>query len=431
MTIVRVFPQDLARVVTRRWHRLVAGEYEPPPCPSEERLQELLEVSYLVASAPEEDRYPQFNLIAVPANEKSHRDRLDRALPFDHSRDFSVSELRRLAPAVNIETSAILVEWTESDWRIAGLVSVGSSWYRARLGLEYRYKHPHCLLVYVERPGRMKIYQGGFRVATLMDGDIDNDSVDLQTWIHPVVREGLSAMKQEVLPPTTNNFADFQFMALLNVFGSIANSISLSGHGGTVVIAMPTESLSESIFRVKYSTDSSILRAAFVSFINACHGSADLDERRERGEFVELEDLTIAELQVRDTFSELVEVSSFISRLAGCDGAIVLTADVRLLGFGCEIRAEFLDGTEVLEVFCETDAINGKGSPLDVEQFGMRHRSAVKLVSRGQQYYALVISQDGPVSAVWPDFLNPLRPGTRRMFVRKGVNFVNANMPWS
>jgi hypothetical protein len=46
-----------------------------------------------------------------------------------------------------------------------------------------------------------------------------------------------------------------------------------------------------------------------------------------------------------------------------------------------------------------------------------------KLVSHMQDSRALVISQDGPISAVWFE--------GDKVVVRKGVNLVNMNMPWA
>jgi hypothetical protein len=62
--------------------------------------------------------------------------------------------------------------------------------------------------------------------------------------------------------------------------------------------------------------------------------------------------------------------------------------------------------------------------PLNVEEFGLRHRSAIKLVSQKPEYYVLVISQDGPISVVWSD-------EDTLVNVRRGANLVNLNMPWA
>ena len=60
---------------------------------------------------------------------------------------------------------------------------------------------------------------------------------------------------------------------------------------------------------------------------------------------------------------------------------------------------------------------------MDIEQFGLRHRSAIKLISRQTKYTAIVVSQDGPISVIWS------REG--RVNVRKGVQLTNLNMPWA
>ena len=104
--------------------------------------------------------------------------------------------------------------------------------------------------------------------------------------------------------------------------------------------------------------------------------------------------------------------------LAGCDGAIILSHDLRLLGFGAEILAEMREGVEVFDVIHE---LRKTYRALDVEQFGMRHRSAIKLVSQISEARSIVISQDGPISVVWRE--------QERLYVKKGVSLVNMNMP--
>jgi hypothetical protein len=126
----------------------------------------------------------------------------------------------------------------------------------------------------------------------------------------------------------------------------------------------------------------------------------------------------------RIAYSELVEATRFVAQLSGCDGAIVISDDLRLLGFGAEIRSEFMRGWNVVESFDDLSTMsNNDVRSLDIEQFGMRHRSAIKLVSQVPTYHVLVISQDGPISVVWAD--------KKRVIVRRYPNLVNMNMPWA
>src|SRR5262245_2893864 len=64
----RNFAANLTSVVLDRWLHFVSGDYARPPCPPENLLTELLEVAYLTASAPEEGRYPRFNIVATPVS---------------------------------------------------------------------------------------------------------------------------------------------------------------------------------------------------------------------------------------------------------------------------------------------------------------------------------------------------------------------------
>ena len=219
----------------------VAGDYVVPACPPLPRLKELLEIAYLAGNAPEEGRYPHFNIVAVPASSPAEREDIGQGWRFDTTRSITVAELRRLAPAVDIKKSGIWAAWGSEGWRLVGLVDLGTSWHRARMGLEYRYRHPSCLIIQVDRPSRMRVYQGGYHVATLADGKIEaHRSVPFHLSLHNPANAALKILEPEFIRPTKEEpreFINFEFLALWNTYAAIANSVSLEGHGGAVVIA--------------------------------------------------------------------------------------------------------------------------------------------------------------------------------------------------
>lgn len=421
---MRAFPKHLAKVVVDRWNHMVAGDYETPPCPPEKLLRELLEIAHLAAGAPEEARYPQFNVVAVPSEDEVQRNRIERRWPFKEPRPLSVNELRSLAPAVDAKKSAVWVEWKKDGWQVVGLVDLGTSWHRARMGLEYQYRRPSCLLVQVEGPSRMRVYQGEFRVAMLMNGQIEgHEGVDLHISLHPPANAGLAAMNQDLVRPEVEEISEwhgFEFIALLNTYVGIANSISLGGHGGSVIIVPTGASLHFARGRIKYPQCNSVLRSSFIDYMNARHKLGDLIAQEENEQLVSPEQISHAVLPTLDTYEDLVEATRFVAHLAGCDGAIVISEDLCLLGFGCEIKAELRSGAEVLEIKNE---MRKEERALNVEQFGMRHRSAINLVSQEPRYRILVISQDGYISVVWSE--------EGRIFLRKTINLINLNLPWA
>jgi hypothetical protein len=418
---MNAFPKDLAKRVSERWSTMIAGDYTAPPCPPLDLLKELLEICFLSANIPDEGRLPKFNVIATPVQQPFDGVRYEKPWPFLQPRTLSIAEFRALAPATDLRKSAIWVSWNETEWKIVGIVDLGTSWHRARMGFEYAYQAPSRLFIQVDRPGRLRVYQGQFLVASLSDGALIPEKSDYHLALHSVANSGLIAMDENLIRPKREyikEWAEFEFMALWNTFAAIANSISQSGHGGTVII-LPTSFLPPtSALRVKYPHDSQNLRSALIGFLNARHKLGDLIAAQEEGKKISQQRFAFAELQARQQHDILIEQTRFVAGLAGCDGAIILSHDLRLLGFGAEILAEMREGVEVFDVIHE---LRKTYRALDVEQFGMRHRSAIKLVSQISEARSIVISQDGPISVVWRE--------QERLYVKKGVSLVNMNMP--
>jgi len=88
-----------------------------------------------------------------------------------------------------------------------------------------------------------------------------------------------------------------------------------------------------------------------------------------------------------------------IAPLANCDGAIVMTRDLRVLGFGAKITIR----GAVAATLCRLDSAPGpqelKACP--IEDFGgTRHQSAARFVAVNPDTVAVVISQDRRMSIV-------------------------------
>lgn len=415
------FPKDLADVVFTRWNDIVAGDYVAPECPSKKILKEILEACYIAGGAPEEGRYPKFNVVVGNVNGLSTTpDVVTYSL--SSQREVTVDEIRRLAPATDARKSAIWITFDDHGCKIAGICDLGTSWHRARLGLIYNYRVPRTLLIQVDRPGKLKVYQGEFAVASLADGNLSVSRIEMHLYLHKAAHNGFACLVRDFTLPEIENARDFEsfcFTALCNVFSALANSIGVLEHGGMLVLLPVEEQELDSHVRTKYRFESNALREAFVGFINARNTTADFWTAVEQ----EIEwpgNSHEAELKLLSATERLVEAIRFVAQLAGCDGAILLTSDLRLLGFGAEIRAEMLPGTTVSEV---KDELARLYRSCDVEQFGMRHRSAIKLVSRLPSVCVLAVSQDGPISAVWAE--------ENSVFVKKGAALGNMNIPWA
>ncbi|NML07303.1 putative sensor domain DACNV-containing protein [Sphingomonas sp. G-3-2-10] len=416
------FPKDLAKSVFESWDNIVSGEYVAPVCPSQSLLKQILEACYIAAGSPDEGRYPRFNVMVTEENFSDDDRKGAIYYRFSKNRAVCAEEIRRLAPATDFKKSAIWIMFNTEECYVAGVCDLGTSWHRARLGLSYSYQVPPALLVQVDRPGKIKVYQGEFAIASLTDGKLVTSRIDIPFFLHTAAHDGFENIARHFTVPEIEEpreFEDFWFTALCNVFSAIANSISALEHGGLlVIISVDSEDPLDHV-RMKYPCESSALRDAFVQFINARNTTADFWCAVESG-LPRPGDAQGAELILANATERLVEAIRFVAQLSGCDGAILLTTDLKLLGFGAEIRAEMASDFSVSEV---TNELSQSCIPCDIEQFGMRHRSAIKLVSKLPKTCVLAVSQDGPVSAVWA--------GEKSIMVRKGVPLGNMNIPWA
>ena len=94
------------------------------------------------------------------------------------------------------------------------------------------------------------------------------------------------------------------------------------------------------------------------------------------------------------------EAVQHIVPLANCDGAIVMTHDLRVLGFGAKITAR---DQALATTMSRLDPAPGPQelNPCPLESFGgTRHQSAARFVSAHTNCVAVVISQDRRMSVV-------------------------------
>ncbi|MCZ7544183.1 MAG: DNA integrity scanning protein DisA nucleotide-binding domain protein [Anaerolineae bacterium] len=75
-----------------------------------------------------------------------------------------------------------------------------------------------------------------------------------------------------------------------------------------------------------------------------------------------------------------------------------MRADFTVEGFGAEI---LLDKARRVTVYAPDDEDTRGMTVMDSEQFGMRHRSAIRLCGSVPDVAVIVVSQDGGVSLVW------------------------------
>jgi hypothetical protein len=100
---------------------------------------------------------------------------------------------------------------------------------------------------------------------------------------------------------------------------------------------------------------------------------------------------------INDLDEAIFEMSHFVANLTGIDGAVVLTKEYEILGFGAEIHCSQHEVTTIAR------AIDLEGDEVQLEslhQVGTRHRSVYRFCNAIDDAVGQVISQDGNVRFV-------------------------------
>lgn len=433
-TLSYSFPSDFAGILQEVWNNLMAGHYTPPPLLSPSNLRVFLETMYLASMETDEGRPMRFTACATLESMDVLNDDESRPVevwPFATDRPFNVQEIRRLSAATHIDSSAIWVRFSikENDPpSIHALVNFGSSWSYARRGYQYYHDQiPHAFLLRAEGPGRLVAYQGRYRVAALISGELvrsEGVSVFDMRGAYPVFSEVHDLLRPDVIPPqyeTAREWHQFEWIAVINVILSIVNTIQQNGHGGTLIVACQDCEL-DKFLRLKYSLsqETNDLRDRFVHFMNLRHRHGDMvcpPQFKDGAPKITEDEVRQIATEIQEAQRRLTESCMFVGNLAGTDGAIVLGTDLKVRGFGAEILLDKVKSSKVYMVKSPLENTKEEGHS---ESFGMRHRSAMRLCGTAIGLAVFVISQDGGVSLIWND--------NGDSCYKSGIQTTNANM---
>ena len=409
---------ELAEKVHEKWFNFVAGDYTLPPIPSLLQFKSLIEVAYLATMEMEETRPTVFTLCCGRKGKYVKTDYQNEIIehwPFETERSFNIQEIRRLSVATDSDSTAIWVHFPkriDAPLEIRGLLNLGPSWATARNAYSYFYKPPpKTVTVRGLAPGHLVIYQGNFAIGQIKSGvtqvgDLPYAFMDL-LGAYPIFQAGHKSLREALVVPKreyVKDWHEFEWMAYVNVLLAIVNSINIQGHGGTLIVSNPNFDIHENeLFKAKYllSPHKQYLKLAFINFMNMRHKHSDkVISLNQHGKTSNKNSqLYVSFFKLIEAEKNLAESCIFVGKLSGVDGAIFITSNLELQGFGTEIRLDKIpSNTKVYKVRQYTENNNEE---LDSEQFGMRHRSAIKLCSICEDVVVFVISQDGNISLVW------------------------------
>jgi hypothetical protein len=419
------YPGDLARFVRDRWEEVPGPTGGADPLPDAEALEGFFAACYQASMLREEERPVAFRaILAEPAlfdpggrpPEGLQRLEFPRPLPFDPR------ELRRLSAAAD-ERRTLIGVWPDGEGalRVWGLINSGTRWLRdVRGGRRAGAPLPPSPVARVDAPGSVEAHKGNELVGKLQGGRLSGSRLDPfeSEWL-PGQFSGLlnefverhEAARSRARELSGERWAPLEPALPLRVtermMRRVVSVLRDARHGGTVIF-VPPENDAEgsggalSYIDLRYPFADNPARSAFpgliVDILNRLakiYGAADHEQEPGAVGWEEFEATIDDGIATLD--EALFETAHLIAGLAAADGAVVMSKDNALLGFGGMVSGRLPD----VERVCR--ALDLEGERVVEEEtgdVGARHRSAYRLAGALPGSVAIVVSQDGGVRFV-------------------------------
>lgn len=417
------YPHHLSEEILKLWTTFSDGASAGcGKLPGQEVLVDLISTCYQVSMMSDELRPPRFRITlcdpeAFPPEHGPPYGFL--RIVFREPRAFHESELRKLGPASEYESSLIGIRFDPAEGlQIWGLINSGTRWTQAfQGGSKAVIPMPDSLVLDITGPGSMRAYRGSHILAQLSAGRIIMPSTNVlhSRWIANRMEEfAKETMEMHLSSRTGTDEAwatvseDFLSRLYVQVVKRIISSIRNMKHGGTIIvfprsmIPMITSSNPHIFIKYIFRDEEPVrrLRWLAISIMNELarrYGSSG-----EHGKVVGWSEYVAATSKTLLELDEaLFECARFIANLAAVDGTVVVTKSLDLVGFGGVIKGT-LGKEDVI-----ARAMDAEGDQRVYERpegVGTRHLSVYHLCKEIPEVLAIVISQDGNAGLVnWMD----------------------------
>lgn len=435
----RIYPLDTIEPLKTEWakgHRFGRKKETRPALPNDEHLADLLSICYHASLLKEEGRRIEFRVI-VYRPEEFRCDTIssaglhifsERAVLFERPREFSVAELRRLAPAAEFVRSLICVSLSKQGrWTTWGLIDTGSNWWdfihhEASGGRP----PPDRLTISSNSPGELVFSAAGDVFFSLRTGGLYFPSNDLlfsglvSDYLSPA-KEALYLDALKALDSDTwdedGHDNDYPRRFYSFCFSRVLSNIREKGHGGTLIVVRDEISHDDPRLTdratLKYPSKYDHAWKLMVESLKLHRSYYDLHFKlwgsKDPITVEDYQRVSIIEGQMEEVKEQLSECLQFLASLSSVDGAVVVSDRLRLIGFGAEVIAQ---SPTLSTVKLALDSRGRKSNKTSIESYGTRHRSAFRFCSSYEDSIAFIVSQDGGIKAVkrhmkdvfmWPD----------------------------
>ncbi len=320
--------------------------------PSPDILEEICRTLINVSCMREEGRYPSFRVCFIrPDAEILDAYLYAHAYRFETPVDFNARDLNKLVPALNADMSYLILDISGRPFKAVGIVASYTTWKKIMTReIEIGIRMPRIPNILVNGPGVLEGCFGEKTIVTYRSGEclFLRTDVFTDTIIADALKEGSGIRQSDRLK--------FLYQVLWRAH--------MYGHGGHFFI-VPSEESCEELTSYKYR-----MKSQFPASPDR-EGSMETQAGKDIG-----------------TYANLVAGMTLV------DGAVILTKDLDLIGFGAETHPERIRKS-VKMMFVRQDNTEEKARHFN--DYGMRHRACYNFCYDVDGAVAVILSHDGGV----------------------------------
>jgi hypothetical protein len=294
--------------------------------------------------------------------------------------------------------------------KIWGILLSGTRWVNSVDGGRFTgYPLPTRVVIHALGPGRITVFVGHRRIAALSGGQLEAYAFDLfqSTWLRESFAAVRKNMQHWLVQEETNHSSITVDVDLLravsqNVIRRTLSVVRNAKHGGTLVFIDPDDEGEFTTLggpmRFKYLLANGPQRNRYRQLIkSAVIRLCQLAITNHVQNIGWNEYQGFADRQLGELDEAFFEFAHFLGDLMAVDGALVLTKQYEIIGFGAELLSEAPCLSSVRRAM-DLEATIWANESLD--DVGTRHRAVYRLCDQHRKCLAIVISQDGSVRFV-------------------------------
>jgi hypothetical protein len=408
--MIVVINQDLVAQVRHAWiaDQQHSQRRRARAIPDSERLGVLLDTVFR-ASMLAEDATPVRASVAwlspsdFQEHEMKHARHSELMLRFERAKPLDPALLAELGRTTESGSSSLLVDWSGGSPMIWGIL-----YYQRGAGTlaelpgaieEGVHGAPDCPILSIEGVGSILVARGEAVVGRVTRGEFAR-AVPTPFFTHAMglVLHELFGVRMTLKENRYVDDGDNAYgHALLECLKYLLEQLDRQG-GGPLVVFVPPASMQDALTHAELPW----VAAGSLEVRRLLSARIRHEKAVKERQWLSPSCVTKAQALMRARLDAL-------ARLACVDGALLLSPDFELVGFGARLRAPAWNGT-VME---GPDGHGGGGRPFDASRLDARHAAAVAYVGAVPGAVAFVASADGPIRALarkgfgpiqcWPD----------------------------